>query len=125
MKARDVSGATVPHSAAPESGPPPSWVEKSPGVCGGDARIRKTRITVWGLVEWRSLGLSDAEILEHHPDLTQADLETAWEYYSRHQQEIDQAIRDNAEARSGWRASMLMQTSAHGSSPSYAAMAMM
>src|SRR5207245_7703175 len=38
-----------------------SWVAKTPGVCGGDARIRKTRITVAGLVERRAHGLSDAE----------------------------------------------------------------
>lgn len=77
---------------------PTSWVEKTPGVCDGDARIRQTRFTVWGLVEWRQLGLSDTEIREHHPDLTPADLETAWEYYAQHPEEIDQAIRENEEA---------------------------
>ncbi|MBY0527748.1 MAG: DUF433 domain-containing protein [Gemmataceae bacterium] len=25
-----------------------SWVQKTPNVCGGDACIRNTRITVWG-----------------------------------------------------------------------------
>jgi uncharacterized protein (DUF433 family) len=53
---------------------------------------------VWGLVEWRRLGLSDAEILRHVPDLTQGDLEVAWEYYEQHREEIDQAIRENEEA---------------------------
>jgi uncharacterized protein (DUF433 family) len=53
---------------------------------------------VWGLAEWRNLGLSDAEILKHHPDLAQADLDAAWDYYRRHPQEIDQAIRENVEA---------------------------
>ena len=47
-----------------------SWVQKTPEVCGGDARIRNTRHSVWGLVEWRKLGLSDDKILEHQPDLT-------------------------------------------------------
>ena len=28
-----------------------SWVQKTPGVCGGDACIRNTRITVRGLAE--------------------------------------------------------------------------
>ena len=97
MGARGKNQATVPLPPSPDA-PPASWVEKSPGVCGGDARIRMTRVTVWGLVEWRILGLSDAEILVHHPDLTQADLEAAWDYYSQHQEEIDQAIRENAEA---------------------------
>jgi uncharacterized protein (DUF433 family) len=73
-------------------------VAQTPGVCGGDACIRKTRFTVWGLVEWRKLGLSDTEIREQHPDLTQADLEMAWEYYEQHREEIEQAIRENEEA---------------------------
>jgi uncharacterized protein (DUF433 family) len=75
-----------------------SWVQKNAGVSGGDACIRNRRIIVWGLVEWRSLGLSDPEILQHLPDVTQADLDTAWESYSQHQDEIDEAIRDNAQA---------------------------
>ncbi len=75
-----------------------SWVQKTPDVCGGDARIRDTRHTVWGLVQWRQLGLSDAKILEQHPDLTPADLEAAWAYYARNRDEIDQAIRENDEA---------------------------
>jgi uncharacterized protein (DUF433 family) len=75
-----------------------SWVQKTPEVCGGDARIRNTRHSVWGLVAWRNLGLSDGEIMEHHPDLSQADLEAAWTYYARNREEIDRLIQDNAEA---------------------------
>jgi uncharacterized protein (DUF433 family) len=70
-----------------------SWIEKTPGVSGGDACIRKTRHTVWGLVDWRNLGLTDDRIFQHHPDLTQADLDAAWAYYQQHQEEIDRAIR--------------------------------
>ena len=77
---------------------PASWIEKTPGVCGGDACIRRTRITVWGLVEWRNLGLSDAEIMEAVQGLTKADLDVAWEYYAEHPEEIDDAIRENDEA---------------------------
>ena len=75
-----------------------SWISKTPGVCGGDACIRTTRHTVAGLVEWRQLGLTDARILDHHPDLSQADLDAAWAYYAEHPDEIDRAIRENAEA---------------------------
>jgi uncharacterized protein (DUF433 family) len=95
MKSREGSDAAVSLSPAP---PRASWVEKTPGVCGGDACIRQTRHTVWGLVEWRRLGRSDAEILERHPDLTAGDLEAAWEYHDQHSKEIDQAIRENEEA---------------------------
>ncbi len=75
-----------------------SWISKQPDRCGGDACIRDTRITVWGLVEWRRRGLADAQILESIPGLMLSDLEVAWEYYDSHQDEIEEAIRLNAEA---------------------------
>lgn len=75
-----------------------SWIEKAPGVCGGDARVRKTRVTVWGLVQRRDAGLSDAEILDALPDLTPADLAEAWRYYEQRHNEIRKAIEDNGEA---------------------------
>jgi uncharacterized protein (DUF433 family) len=75
-----------------------SWIQKTPGVSGGDACIRNTRHNVWGLVEWKKLGLSDARILEHHPDLTQADLDAAWAYFEKNRAEIDEAIKLNEEA---------------------------
>ncbi|HEY7423268.1 MAG TPA: DUF433 domain-containing protein [Gemmataceae bacterium] len=98
--------ATFTHtscSAVFLQGDPPAreeqgWIEKTPGVCGGEPRIRGTRHTVAGLVEWRKLGLSDARILEHHLDLTAADLQAAWAYYERNREEIDQIVRENEEA---------------------------
>lgn len=60
--------------------PPQSRIQKTPGVCGGEACIRDTRITVWGLVEWRRLGLSDQEILSRVEGLQPEDLAAAWEY---------------------------------------------
>jgi uncharacterized protein (DUF433 family) len=75
-----------------------SWIEKNPGVRGGDPCIRKTRHGVAGLVQWRRMGLTDAQILERHPDLTQADLETAWAYYDQNREEVDQAIRADEES---------------------------
>jgi uncharacterized protein (DUF433 family) len=94
MRAKNANPSTKP----PHPSQPTSWISKTPGVCGGDACIRRTRHTVWGLVEWRRLGLSDAEILERHPDLTSADLDVAWEYVEQHREEIDQVIRENEEA---------------------------
>ncbi len=75
-----------------------SWIQKTPDVCGGDACIRNTRITIWGLVEWRRLGLADDEILRRIRGLTAADLAIAWSYYKQHSDEIEQAIRENEEA---------------------------
>jgi uncharacterized protein (DUF433 family)/predicted nuclease of predicted toxin-antitoxin system len=75
-----------------------SWIQKTPDVCGGDACIRDTRITVWGLVEWKNLGLTESEIITRIQGLTSADLEAAWEYYEKNREEIEQAIRENKEA---------------------------
>ena len=75
-----------------------SWIQTSVGVCGGEPCVRTTRHTVAGLVEWKRQGITDARILEHHPDLTQEDLDAAWAYYATHRKEIDQAIKEAAEA---------------------------
>jgi type III restriction enzyme len=72
-----------------------SWVQKTPGVCGGRACIRKTRITVWGLVNCCRLGLANEQILENIVGLKPEDLEAAWNYYRDHSSEIDEDIRDN------------------------------
>jgi len=45
-----------------------SWIQTSAGVCGGEPCVRNTRHTVAGLVEWKKQGLTDARLLEHHPD---------------------------------------------------------
>lgn len=70
-------------------------ITHTPGVCGGDACIRGTRYTVWGLHRSRQFGLNDQQILEQHPDLTQQDLNDAWVYVESHLDEIEQAIREN------------------------------
>jgi uncharacterized protein (DUF433 family) len=70
-----------------------SWVQKEPGVCGGRACIRKTRITVWGVVNSRRLGAADEQIVESIVVLTTADLHAAWDYYRKNSAEIDEDIR--------------------------------
>jgi uncharacterized protein (DUF433 family) len=69
---------------------------RTPGVCGGDACIRHTRIPVWLLEEGRRNGASDAQLLELHPDLTRADLEAAWAYVDQRPAEIETSLADNA-----------------------------
>jgi len=70
--------------------PPP--IQKTPGVCGGDARIRSTRIPVWLLVLNRRFGRADADVLRSYPTLTEADLDAAWEYYRNNPIEVEQSI---------------------------------
>jgi uncharacterized protein (DUF433 family) len=73
-------------------------IVKTPGVCGGDARIQGTRISVWGLEEWRRLGWSDERILDAYPQLKPSDVAAAWTYVAKHPDEIEGAIRENQEA---------------------------
>ncbi len=73
-------------------------IEITPDICGGDARITRTRIPVWLLVRQRQLGLSDEEILDGYPTLRQEDLNNAWNYYRAHQSEIEAQIIENEEA---------------------------
>ena len=98
------NGVVVPNSPLPEGakvGIHFSWISKKPDRCGGDACVRDTRITVWGLVAFRRLGLADAEIGHAVQGLTAADLEAAWEYAAAHEAEIDEAIRANEEGDEG------------------------
>ena len=76
-------------------------IAKSPDHCGGDARIRDSRIPVWVLVNYRRLGGSDADLLRDYPSLTPADLEAAWAYAAANAEEIDRAIRENEEGAEG------------------------
>jgi uncharacterized protein (DUF433 family) len=76
-------------------------ITKTPGVCGGDACIRGTRIPVWTLANYRRRGGSDADILRAYPSLTPPDLEAAWEYAAAHADEIDRAVRENEEGEEG------------------------
>ena len=52
-------------------------IEAAPGICGGEARIVRTRIPVWLLVQARRLGTSEADLLRAYPTLTADDLANA------------------------------------------------
>ena len=78
-----------------------SWISKKPDRCGGDACVRDSRITVWGIVNYRRLGLSDEQIIEAIQGLTAADLEAAWEYAAANAAEIDRDIRENEQGEEG------------------------
>lgn len=70
-------------------------IRHTPGVVGGSARIRNTRIPVWLLVGYRQNGISEAELLESYPTLSYEDLACAWAYYATHTAEIDEDLRLN------------------------------
>ncbi len=73
-------------------------IDKTVGVCGGEARIARTRIPVWLLIRQHQLGITDNEILSDYPTLRAEDLYNAWNYYRAHQTEINQLIKENEEA---------------------------
>lgn len=73
-------------------------IESTPGVCGGEPCIVRTRIPVWVLEQARRLGSSEADLLRGYPTLRAEDLTNAWAYVRAHRDEIDHQIRENEEA---------------------------
>lgn len=67
-------------------------VRKTPGVAGGYACIRNTRIAVWTLISLINQGANDAELATDFPGLTDLDFLVARAYYQSHSSEIDQLI---------------------------------
>ncbi len=70
-------------------------IRSTPGICGGHARIRDTRIPVWTLVSYRQQGAPDEELLANYPGLTPTDLNAAWDYYQQNRDSIDRAIAED------------------------------
>lgn len=69
-------------------------IRHTPGICGGRARIRDTRIPVWTIIEAKKSGASDLEILQDFPGLTAEDLTNAVRYYEGHKVEIEQDLQE-------------------------------
>jgi uncharacterized protein (DUF433 family) len=70
-------------------------IEKTPGVCGGSACVVDTRITVWGLVESRRIGYSEADLLTSYPTLSATNIANAWAYAAAFPNEIEAVIEEN------------------------------
>lgn len=94
---RACSGAQ-PAGRKSETGPSKGrGIEKTPGVCGGSARIAGTRVPVWTLESLRRLGAAEAQLLDSYPSLTASDLADAWVYAEARKAEIDREIGENDE----------------------------
>lgn len=74
-----------------------SKIRKASGIQNGAACIGRTQIPVWKLIQFRSLGGSDADLLSDYPELSREDLKAARNYYAQNGEEIDQAIAHDAE----------------------------
>ena len=95
---RPAEKARVLQLVADELGGAFPGIESTPGVCGGEPCIVRTRIPVWVLVQAHRLGTSEADLLRSYPSLRAVDLACAWAYYHAHCDEIEQQIRDNESA---------------------------
>ncbi len=73
-------------------------IESTPGVCGGDPCVVRTRVPVWTLAQARRLGTCEADILRAFPTLRAEDLANAWAYARLHRDEIEQQIAANETA---------------------------
>ena len=70
-------------------------IVKTPDVCGGSARLVRTRIPVWTLERMKQLGLDEIELLRHFPTLQRMDLLQAWRYVANHRTEVEREIQEN------------------------------
>jgi len=73
-------------------------IETDPAVVGGEPCILRNRIPVWGLVQARKLGATEADLLNSFRGLRAEDLVNAWGYYRQYRDEIDQQIDENEAA---------------------------
>jgi uncharacterized protein (DUF433 family) len=71
-----------------------SYIEITPGVCGGKPRIAGRRITVQNIALWNErMGMSADEIATDY-DLSLAEVHAALAYYFDHREEIEKSIRE-------------------------------
>src|ERR1700694_3404090 len=69
-------------------------IVKTPGTCGGRARIAGHRVRVQDIVIWyEHQGMTPDEIVSHLPTITLADVHAALAYYFDHIEEIQQEMR--------------------------------
>ena len=74
-------------------------IVKTPGTCGGSARVDNTRISVWIIWRWMEMN-SDVDILDWYPTLKQSDLDDVRKYLEVDERlaEIAKDIQENEDA---------------------------
>lgn len=69
-------------------------ITKTPGICGGCARIAGHRVRVLDIVIWHEQnGWTPDEIVSQIPSITLADVHAALAYYYDHREETQEEIR--------------------------------
>ena len=73
-------------------------IAKTPGVCGGRARIAGHRIRVMDIVAWHERrGYTVAQIVDMFPGITRADVHAALAYSYDNVEEIENEFRKDEE----------------------------
>ena len=93
-----VKTASIGRTTTVPTGDAVPAIEKTPGICGGEARISGTRIPVWVLEQACRIGASEEQLLGAYPTLRRADLAHAWSYVKNNPSEIERDIAENEEA---------------------------
>jgi uncharacterized protein (DUF433 family) len=71
-------------------------IEKTPGGCGGSARIAGHSVRVLDIVVWHELrGYSPDEVVAMFPGITLADVHAALTYHFDHREEIQEEFHRN------------------------------
>jgi uncharacterized protein (DUF433 family) len=79
-------------------------IVKTPGVCGGRARVAGDRVRVLDIVTWQKhQGLTPDEIVSHVPTITLAEVHAALAYYFDHVEEIQAEMREERALADGAR----------------------
>lgn len=78
-----------------------SLITKTAGLCCARACIAATRITVWGLVAYRNLGLDERAILAAVPQITSDQLAAAFRYADENADAIMRDIVENENGEGG------------------------
>ena len=68
------------------------YIVKTPGVCGGDARIEQTRICVHDVIGLLQNGETVDSVTRQLPGLTRAQAYECLAYYEDHLAEIDYLV---------------------------------
>ena len=76
-------------------------IRKTPGVAGGYACVRNTRIAVWTLVSLINQGATDDDLIQNFPGLTRFDLIAVKAYYQVNQSEVDAVIAEHQQEEEG------------------------
>jgi len=70
-------------------------IVKTPGVCGGRARLAGHRVRVLDIVTWHEhQGLTPDEIVSQVPSITLAEVHVALAWYFEHVEEIRAEMRE-------------------------------